>query len=317
MVVTSSAPASATRLRGPSIRRTRPSYRPREVAVSGVFLLPSLVIFALFIFYPLYRTGYLSVHGTDVIGRPTRFIWFKQFAEIFTSAEFGKVLLVTAGFTVMVVLPATVLGLGLALALRAKISGVGLFRTLFATPFAFSAATASVAFAVCFNPASGVFNGLLHHLGFGPVDWLTSEGWALPAVAAVTVWMQLGYNLLVLSAGLQSIPQELYEAAQVDGSTGWHTLRNITLPLLGPSMFLVIITSTISALQAFAQIQVLTQGGPRRSTTTLVYSMYDSAFAYGSSNFGVASAQAVVLLAVVALITIVQFRVLGGRVFYQ
>ncbi|MDQ6648559.1 MAG: sugar ABC transporter permease [Actinomycetota bacterium] len=299
------------------LARLRGDYTARELGLAAVFLVPSLVVFVAFFFYPLVRSVYLSFHGTDIIGGPGSYVGLAQYKQLVTSPEFRHVLLVTAAFTLLTVLPGILIGLLLALALQARVRGVTAFRTLMATPFAFSVATASVIFAVLYNPAVGVLNSLLGYLNVSPVAWLTSSATALPSVAALTVWLQLGYNLLVLSAGLQAIPEDIYEAARLDGARGWATTLRITLPLLTPSLFFLVIVSTINSLQTFGQIFILTRGGPVGSTTTLVYSLYQNAFAFGSSNFGLASAQAVVLFVIVASITAVQFGVLQRRVFYQ
>jgi len=287
------------------------------VLTALAFLVPSAVVFCAFIFYPLYRTFALSLHANDIIGRPTNFVGLDQFRQLFTDGSLLQVLVTTALFTVFTVVPSILIALVLSLLLTARVKGVGLFRTLMATPFAFSTATASVSFAILLNPQVGVINGILQRLGMSSVNWLTSTSTALLSVAIVSVWMQAGYNLLVLSAGLQSIPDELYEAALLDGASWWSRIRHITLPLLTPSIFLVLVISTIFSLQTFGQIYILTRGGPSNSTTTLVYSIYTNAFAFGSSNFGLASAEAVVLLAIVGAVTAVQFGVLERRVFYK
>ena len=186
-----------------------------------------------------------------------------------------------------------------------------------ATPFAFSVATASVVFAIFFNPGVGVFNSFLQLFGQHPVGWLTDPSRALASVAVTTVWLQLGYCVLVLSAGLGAIPEELYEAARLDGARALAMTRHVTLPLLTPTLFFLLVVTTITSLQSFGQIHILTRGGPAGATTTLVYSVYVNAFAFGNSNFGLASAQAMVLFVVVLAVTTVQFGVLERRVFYR
>lgn len=226
-------------------------------------------------------------------------------------------LTVTALFTLFSVIPAVLGALLIVILLESRIRGSRLFRTAYALPFAFSAASASVIFAVIYNPAIGIANGVLGQVGIDRVNWLTDPDIALPAVCATTVWMTLGYNVLVLSAGVGAIPEEIIEAARLDGATGVALARRITIPLLSPQLFFLAVVSTIHALQSFTQIHILTKGGPDRATTTLVYSIYTEGFAYGSSDFGAASAQAIVLLGIVLICTIVQFRVLERRVHYR
>jgi sn-glycerol 3-phosphate transport system permease protein len=201
--------------------------------------------------------------------------------------------------------------------LQQKIRAIRFFRTAFALPFAFSVATASVVFQVLYNPASGVLNGLLSYVGVDPVRWLTNPSIALFSVSLATVWMQIGYNLLVLSAGLGAMDEEVLEAARLDGASGLRLQRSIVLPLITPQLFFLVVTGTIHSLQSFGQIRILTRGGPEGNTTTLVYSIFTQAFDYNNSNFGYASAQAMVLLLVVLVITAVQFGFLERKVFYR
>ncbi|MFI7427759.1 carbohydrate ABC transporter permease [Micromonospora sp. NPDC049836] len=298
----------------PTVRR-EPSRRI-ETGLGWLLLLPSVVVFGLFVFWPLGRTLYLSVHGNDLFGAPSVYVGAEHYREML-SAEFGRVLVTTGLFTLFSVLPAVLGALVVVLLLEARIRGVRVLRTAFALPFAFSVATASVIFAIIYNPAIGVANGLLGSFGIDRVNWLTDPSIALPAVAAATVWMNFGYNVLVLSAGVAAISPEVVEAARLDGATGWRLASRITIPLLSPQLFFLIVVSTIHALQSFGQIHILTKGGPDQATTTLVYSIYEKAFAFGSSDFGSASAQAVVLLVVMLGCTAVQFGILERRVHYR
>ena len=311
-------PAEYAPAAGPTRSTPRQRRRPRwgEPGLGWLLLLPSLVVFALFVFWPLGRTLYLSVHGNDIFGAPSAYVGAAHYREML-SAEFGGILATTALFTVFSVVPAVLGALVVVLLLEARIRGVRVLRTAFALPFAFSVATASVVFAVIYNPAIGVANGLLGVFGVDRVNWLTDPSIALPAVCAATVWMNLGYNVLVLSAGVAAISPEVVEAARLDGATGSRLASRIIVPLLSPQLFFLVVVCTIHALQSFGQIHILTKGGPDQATTTLVYSIYERAFAFGSSDFGAASAQAVVLLVVMLGCTAVQFGILERRVHYR
>lgn len=298
-----------------TVRRRQPA-RFGETGLGWLLLLPSVAVFALFVFWPLGRTLYLSVHGNDIFGASSVYVGAEHYRDML-SAEFGRVLATTALFTLFSVVPAILGALFVVLLLEARIRGVRVLRTAFALPFAFSVATASVIFAVIYNPAIGVANGLLGSLGFDRVNWLTDPSIALPAVSVATVWMNFGYNILVLSAGVAAISPEVVEAARLDGATGWQLASRITIPLLSPQLFFLVVVSTIHALQSFGQIHILTKGGPDQATTTLVYSIYEKAFAFGSSDFGAASAQAVVLLVIMLACTAVQFGILERRVHYR
>ncbi|MDE3721654.1 sugar ABC transporter permease [Nocardiopsis sp. N85] len=286
-----------------------------EAALAWAFLTPSIVVFALFLAYPLGRTVYLSMHGNDIIGRPNRFVGLSHFAEM-ASPEFVKVLTTTLLFTIGTVVPGVVGALAIVLLLEGVIRGQRFLRGAFALPFAFSVASASVIFVVFYSPGNSVLNGVLYRLGLDQVPWLTSQDMALWSVCITTVWMNLGYGVLVLAAGIGSIPKEINEAARIDGATGVRLARDVTVPMLGPQLFFLIVISTINALQSFGQIHILTRGGPSGSTTTLVYSIFEDAFAYSTSDFGRASAQALVLLLVVLVCTAVQFGVIERKVHY-
>jgi sn-glycerol 3-phosphate transport system permease protein len=281
------------------------------------YLLPALVVFGVFVFWPLVKSVILSVQGTDILGNPSGWVGLVNYGKLFSDPDFGKVLWVTLGFTVLTVVPSIAIALLAALLLQGRIRGIRFFRTAFALPFAFSVATASVIFGVLYNPASGVLNGLLSYIGVDKVHWLTDPDLALFSVSGATVWMEIGYNLLVLSAGLGALPDDVLEAARLDGAHGWRLQRSIVMPLITPQLFFLVVVGTIHSLQSFGQIKILTVGGPEGRTTTLVYSIYEQAFANNNSNYGYASAQAMVLLLIVLIITAVQFGVLERRVFYR
>jgi len=293
-----------------------PRQRRHEALVGWLFLLPSLIGLGLFVFYPLVRSVWLSLHGNDIFGGAGAFVGLRNYVEMLSSSGFRTVLLTTFLFTVLTVVPGVLGALLIVLLLESRIRGARAFRTAFAVPLAFSAASASVVFSVIYNPAIGVANGILGSLGIGRVGWLTNPSIALLSVSLATVWGQFGYSVLVLSAGMGGISPVVFEAARLDGATGWRLARSVIVPLLGPQLFFLAVVSTIQALQTFGQIHILTRGGPDGRTTTLVYSIYQQAFAFGSSNFGLASAQAIVLMVIVLICTSVQFGVLQRKVHY-
>jgi sn-glycerol 3-phosphate transport system permease protein len=299
---------------------TAASTRPgvgRERILSLILLLPSLVVFALFLFWPLVRTFRLSTTGQDLFGRANRSVGLANFKAVLHDPEFSRVLAVTAGYVLLTVLPSILLALLLALLLQHPIGGLRILRSAFAMPFAYSVAAASVVFAALFNPAIGIANYLVTSLGFAPVDWLTKPGTALISIAITTIWMNLGYNMLVLLAGIGSVDEQLYEAARLDGAGTLRIAWSITIPMITPTLFFLVVVDTIHALQSFGQIHLLTRGGPTGHTTTLVYWIYHTAFANGASDYGTGSAQAIVLLVVVIAVTAIQFGVLERKVFYR
>jgi sn-glycerol 3-phosphate transport system permease protein len=298
-------------------RRRRQSFIQRQSFIAWLFLLPSLVGLGIFIFYPLVRSVYLSMHGNDIFGGAGAYVGTRNYAQMLASSNFRHVLLITLLFTLLTVVPGVLGALAVVLLLESRVRATRVFRTAFAIPLAFSSASASVVFAVIYNPAIGVANGVLGQFGIDRIGWLTDPSIALLSVSITTVWMQFGFGVLVLAAGVGGISPEIFEAARLDGANGGRLARSITIPLLGPQLFFLVVVSTIHALQSFGQIHILTRGGPDGATTTLVYSIYEQAFAFGSSNFGLASAQALVLLLIVLACTALQFGVLERKVHYS
>ncbi len=289
----------------------------RERVLGLALLLPSLVVFGLFIFWPLVRTFQLSTTGQDLFGRADRSVGFANFSSVLHDPQFSQVLGITAGYVLLTVIPSILLALVLALLLQGPLRGLRFLRSAFAMPFAYSVAAASVVFAALFNPAIGIANYLVTSLGFSAVNWLTSPGTALISISITTVWMNVGYNMLVVLAGVGAVDEQLYEAARLDGAGTWRIARSITMPLITPSLFFLVVVDTIASLQSFGQIRLLTKGGPTGHTTTLVYWIYHTAFENGASDYGAGSAQAIVLLAVVVVITAIQFGLLERKVFYR
>jgi sn-glycerol 3-phosphate transport system permease protein len=293
---------------------TRP--RAGELSWAAGFLAPALVGVGLFVIFPLFQAMFLATRGTDIRGNPTRDVGLENFARLFTP-EFGRVLLHTLVFTAIVVVGGTLVPLALAIPMSQRLAGMRVFRTLFTLPFAYSASTASVVWLIMVNPAMSPINWALGLLGVPAPDWTTSAGWAMVTTAWITLWMASGFNLLVLSAALAAMDQEVIEASRLDGATGWRGLTRVVLPLISPSLFFVVVTTTLTALQALGQVQVTTNGGPNDATRTLVFSIYDLAFANGNSLYGPACAQGLVLLLVGILLAVLQFGVLERRVHYR
>lgn len=287
----------------------------RESGAALAFLLPALAGLGVFVVFPLFQAVFLATRGSDILGNPTRSVGLANFAALLTP-DFGRIVAQTAGFTAMVVLGGLVVPLALAVPLAQRLPGMKTIRTLFSLPFAYSASGASVVWLIMVDPSMSPVNWALGLVGIGSPDWTTGSGWPLVVVAWITMWMVSGFNLLVLAAGLAAVDEDVIEAARIDGATGWRMFRSIVLPMISPSVFFVVVTTTLTALQALGQIQVTTDGGPNGSTETLVFSIYHQAFENGSSNYGLASAQGLVLLAVGVVIAAIQFGVVERRVHY-
>lgn len=296
-------------------KRRRGARGANELIAAAPFLLPSVILFVAFVFYPLVRSIYLGFHATDPFGRREVWIGLEQYRDVLTSPDFVNSLFVTGQFTLYTVIPATALGLYLALLAYQRLPGIVIFRTIFSSTVASSVAVSSVMFLLLLNPGVGVLNYLIDSTGGPSVNWLTDPTWALPAVAMTTVWMNLGFATVVILAGLQNIPDELYEAARADGASPLDEFLHVTLPGLSPTLLFVSVVGVIFAFQSFGQIHILTRGGPLDATNVIVYSIYQEAFLH--YNIGLASAQAVVLFVMVLVLTAVQFAAAQRWVFYR
>ncbi|RED00041.1 sn-glycerol 3-phosphate transport system permease protein [Microbacterium sp. AG157] len=300
--------------------RRRPAstlaWRRADRRVGAALMVPALAVFAVFVFFPLGRVVWLSTQGTDIFGQAAGFVGTKNFATIFTDPQFGDTLWRTAVFCVAVVVGRIVVGLLIVIPLTAKLRGIRVFRALLTSPLVASVSVASVAFAAMLAPAGGLVNSVIARFGGTPVPWLTSTQWAMPSVIAVTVWGSLGFTVLLLLGAFGAIDPDVIEAAHLDGAGPLRTLWSISLPLITPTLFFIVVTGAVEALTTFGQIQILTGGGPANSTTTLVYTIYQAAFGAGSANFGIAAAVGVVLFLLVLGLSLVQFGVLEKRVNY-
>jgi sn-glycerol 3-phosphate transport system permease protein len=290
-------------------------HRTREWLLAAVLLAPSAVLFGMWVFYPLARTVWLGLYRQDPFGRHRTWVGFDQYREVLTSGDFRHSLWVSVLFVLLTVPASLVLGLGLALLANRRLRGMRVFRTIFSSSVATSVAVASLLWLVLLHPSLGLYNHFLESIGREPVDLLNDPDTALLAVSATTVWQNLGLVFVVMLAGLQAIPEELHEAARLDGHGAWSRFRHVTAPLLSPTLLFASVVLMINAFQAFAQIDLLTpEGGPLKSTNVLVYSLYDTV--HRTRDPGLASAQAVVLFAIIFVLSLAQFRYLERRVHY-
>jgi len=309
-------PASAGR------QPPRTSTRRREVKkflLALAYLSQERLIFLGFVFIPLVRSFLLSLQRTDPIGRAVGYAGLLQYQRLWENPQFLNSLQRTLLFVLYTVPTSMVLAMGLALLGNLRLRRISIFRMIFSLTIAVSAATASLIFLYLFHPALGWLNYLLSLVGVPPVPWLTDVRTALPAVAIVSVWLQLGLNTVILLAGMQGIPEELYESAMIDGASGLAKFRHITLPLLSPTTFFLIILSTIGALQAFTHIVTMNQaanqpkGGPLDTTLTATVYLFKIFYGeVGRPDYSYASAVAFVLFFIILALTVLQ-RWIGSR----
>ncbi|MGI8586496.1 MAG: carbohydrate ABC transporter permease [Chloroflexia bacterium] len=295
--------------------------RGRDLGWALLYMAPALAVFVAFTFLPFLRSIGLSFFVTDPTGNTAHFNGLNYYARILNvdgrgDDEYLRSILTTVQFTLLVVPAGIVVAVGLGVLAAIPLRGIAIFRTIFTSTVAISVASASVIWALIYNPSIGLTNWLLNLLNLKGQGVLLDPATALPAVAFMTIWTSLGFNFIIVLAGLQGIPQDLYESARLDGATGWLTFRHITLPLLSPTLLFLVIISTINAFQAFTQFNVLLANeGPERSTNVLVFALF-SAF-FKDNRYGFASALAVVLFVVLLVLSLAQFRLLERRVHYQ
>ncbi|MFI6693955.1 carbohydrate ABC transporter permease [Streptomyces sp. NPDC050433] len=300
------------RRRRGSPRRPRGSAGPRPATLAGpLMVLPCVGLLLVFAYWPVVRGVALSLYDTDLLGDPTRFVGVAHYVDVVADPDLQRALLATGTIAGLSVLLSVGGALAAALPLRrAARKPRAVVSVLLSLPFAYSAAAASAVFAGLFAPAVGTLNQVLTHLGVTGPQWLQSPAWAVLSISIATAWYEFGFAFLVLLAALSQLDQEVIEAAALDGASGLRLARSVIIPMLRPSLVFLLVTQTISGLQVFTQVQVLTRGGPAGATSTLVYELYQRAFGEALPQVGLASTLAVVLLALVLVITAIQFRVL-------
>lgn len=292
-------------------RVTSKRTRRKERGLAYLFLFPSLLIFGVFVFFPLIKNVYFGFYRSPPFpGLPSTYVGFDQFKDVLTSSDFFNSLRVTVLFAVLTVPAGIALGLALAVVAHQQLRGIGIYRTFFSSTVATSVAVAAVIFGTLLNPQVG----LLPWLGLTtnpPI--LQNPSYALLAVAAITVWQTLGLTFILMSAGLQAVPDDLLEAATVDGAGAWSRFWHVTLPLLSPTIFFAVVIGTIFAFQTFGQIDLLTQGGPLKKTNVLTYYIYTEL----NRDQGKAAVLAIALFLITLLLALAQIRLLERRVTYE
>ncbi|WP_256710854.1 carbohydrate ABC transporter permease [Paenibacillus sp. FSL A5-0031] len=280
-----------------------------------LFTLPAMIPLIVFWLIPLGTIFYLSFTDWDFMSPVKTFVGFENYIYLFNNSAFYQSLGVTLLFCLGSVLPVMAFGLALALLLNRKMKGSVIYRTLLFSPWVTPTVAVSIVWSWIFEPKVGMANTVLRWFGFDGIGWLQDTRWALAGVLIVTIWKLMGWSMVFFLVALQNLPRELLQAGELDGAGRWSKLRYITIPLISPTTFFLFIVQTISALQAYDQINVLTQGGPAGSTRTLLYMYYQSAFE--SFDIGEASSVAVVLVAICMVLSIVSFAISRKTVHYS
>lgn len=292
----------------------RPVRRERPVLIAWLFLLPSFIGFAIFTAGPVLAAGVISLLDWNLFS-PPKLVGLRNFARLTADPTFWASLRNTAIFTFTSVPLTIVVSLALAVLLNQGVRWITGFRSLLLLPYATITVAVSFVWMWLYIPHGGLVNRVLALVGIDGPAWLVSDVWAMPALVIMSVWKSFGFGMVILLAGMQSIPSHLYEAAMVDGAGAWRRFVSITLPMLSPAMFFVVVTSIIGSFQVFDQALIMTNGGPGTSTTTLVMYIYRTGFE--NYNQGYAAAQSLVLFAFIALITAAQFLTQRRLVHYD
>jgi len=288
----------------------------REAIAGYLFLLPNMLGFLIFTALAVVASAVISLTTWDLLSSP-EFVGLDNYVTLLTNDPlFRTVVLNTLYFTAVSVPASTILALLLALVFNTGLRMIPLFRTAYFLPVITATVVVALIWRWFYNPDFGILNYVLWKLGVdAPPNWLASRQWAMPAVIILSVWKQVGYNMVIFLAGLQAIPGTLYEAASIDGAGRWQRFRNITLPLLTPTTFFVLVISIIGSLQVFDAVLVLTDGGPANATRTIVYHIWERAFVF--LEMGYAAAVAWLLFFMVFLVTLLQWKLQGRWVHYE
>lgn len=284
------------------------SWLDNDAIAAWIFLTPALILLGIFLFWPIAYLFYLSFTAGSFTSSGTYWVGLRNYLRLLLNPDFWQVLGNTAYFTIATVIPSLVIPLGLAVLLNRAFVLRGLLRSAYFLPSITSLVAAGLGFRWLFQ-TEGPVNSLLNSTGIPPIPWLGSTTWAMPVLILLSIWKQLGFNMVVFLAGLQAIPPSRYEAAELDGADVWQQFWHITLPGLRPTLVFATITTAIFTLRGFEQVYVITGGGPLNSTNLLVYYIYQEAFA--QFDFGYAAAAATVLLGVALLLVYLQLRTWG------
>jgi multiple sugar transport system permease protein len=302
----------------PEVKRSKPRFtmtpKRREAIAAYIFLLPFLTFFAIFVVRAVINAVQISFYEYHIL-RPARpFIGFDNYLELFRDTVWWQSLQNTVIFTVITVIGTSVVALLCAVAVTQPIKGQGIFRVLLYMPSLFSVGAVGLIWVWLLNSQFGVINYFLSFVGIRPINWLGDPNLVIPSLSLTTIWWTFGFPMLIFIAGLQSIPDSLYEAARIDGASGRQIFFRITLPLLRPTILFVTVTGVISHFQVYGQPFIMTNGGPGRSSYSVIFYLYQ--IAWTAFRMGYGAAIAVVLALIIASITAVQFFFIGRRVEY-
>jgi len=276
-----------------------------DAIAAWIFLAPALILLGIFLLWPIAYLFYLSFTTGSFTAEGVRWAGLRNYIRLVINPDFRQVLGNTLYFTIATVIPSLVIPLGLAVLLNRSFALRGVLRTAYFIPSITSLVAVGLGFRWLFQ-TEGPVNALLDSLGFEPIPWLGSSTWAMPVIILLSSWKQLGFNMVVFLAGLQAIPLNRYEAAELDGANSWAKFWHITLPGLRPTLIFATVTTAIFTLRSFEQVYIITGGGPLNSTNLLVYYIYEEAFSL--FDFGYAAAATTVLLSFTLVLVYFQLK---------
>ncbi|NLC44027.1 MAG: sugar ABC transporter permease [Clostridiales bacterium] len=277
------------------------------------FLAPYVIGLLVFWIGPVIASIFISFTKWELVGSPV-WVGFNNYKQLFSDEIFIKSLINTAYYTILSVPLSMICSLLLAVAMNQKLKGIVVFRTAFFMPYISSMVAVALLWSWIYNPQYGILNYFLELIGIPGQNWLGDPKWAMPALVFMSVWKGLGYNMMIWLAALQGIPEDLYEAARIDGANKWQQFKNITVPLLSPTTFMLLILSIINSFKVFEQSYIMTKGGPAHATMTMVLYIYSNAFVW--LKMGYASAMAYILAIIILVLTVIQLRLQKKWVHY-
>jgi multiple sugar transport system permease protein len=300
-------------LQAPTRTRSRLSHRRR---ITGfLFVLPAALFMLTFFIFPLLMTVWMSFHDWPLLGKP-EFTGIENYVTLVQDGQFWSSLWFTTQYTVLVTIPIFLLAFVLALLVNLPLRGIGIFRTGYFLPVVIGLGTSSLLWVWLLNDRVGIFNQILIDIGLvdKPIIWFAQKNTAMFAIILSIVWKTVGFTMILLLSGMQAIPDEIYQAAMVDGANYWGRLTQITMPLLRRTFALALVLSVIGSYLAFDQFYIMTRGGPQNQTITTVYWIFNNSFTYFKMGYG--AALSLVLLAILALLSVAQLRILRDDTSY-
>lgn len=299
---------------------TKPSRRgatlsQRRMIAGFLFVLPAVLFTLAMFIFPLIMTGWMSLHDWPLLGQAT-FLGLQNYVDLVNDGQFWSSLWFTTQYTLLVTPPIFILAFVLALLVNTALRGIGVFRTIYFIPVVIGLGTSSLLWVWLLNDRVGIINGLLLDLGLieRPIIWFVDKNLAMFAIIVSIVWKTVGFSMILLLAGMQAIPDELYQAAEVDGASYWQRLTHIMMPLLRSTFALALVLSVIGSYLAFDQFYIMTRGGPQNQTITTVYWIFNNSFTYYKLGYG--AALSIVLLVILGILSIIQLRVLRDDTTY-